>query len=42
MNCPECGSLLKPLYMRDYNKENMRTWVRTKYRYCKECKEVKE
>lgn len=39
MNCKKCNSLLINLYFRD-NQQNKRSWIKTKYKYCKNCKKV--
>ncbi|GAG79512.1 unnamed protein product [marine sediment metagenome] len=38
-HCPKCNSLLLYLYYRD-NRRDERSWVKTKYLYCKRCNKL--
>ena len=41
MKCKKCNSSLLFLYFR-YNMKDKRNWVKTKYLYCKNCKNLKQ
>lgn len=37
--CRKCASRLLLLYYRE-NGEDQRSWVKTQYKYCKDCKQI--